>query len=429
MNQLPPDHQSQRKQERAQQQSHQKDQPMHLLQWYRRSPLKAKVGLWSVFALLLLLVVSLGVRVLLPSSGPFRNAGVHISAAPVYYVSPSGNDANNGSAAHPFATITRAAYSSTAGTTIHVLPGVYTKPVYSYYSGTAQARITFISDVKWGAKIITSGVKTSWTNYGNYVDIQGFDITGDGVIGINDYGSYVHIIGNHAHNYANASCGAGAAGIDDSENNGNHGNQVIGNVVDHIGPPLTTYCNLDQGIYHSTPGGYIANNIVYNVSAFGIQTWHSASGITIANNLVFNCGQGGILIAANHTLADNFLVVNNIAVHNLHLGIYEYATTGTHNQFLNNLVYANPINLLLQHGTTVLGTLTVDPLFVNYQADGSGDYHLSANSPAIGAGTTVGAPTTDMGGTTRVGRIDLGPYAYGVRQSIPARPVRIRHSG
>jgi len=415
MSQLPPDHQFQRKQERAQQKSHQQDQPIHFLQWYRRSTLKAKVGLWSALALIVLLLFSLGVSILLPRPLPFRNAGVHISATPVYYVSPSGNDANDGSITHPFASIQKAANVAKAGATIHVLPGTYTKPVNNTAVGTAQARITFISDVKWGAKIITSGIRTSWTNWGSFVDIQGFDITGDGDIGINDYGSYVRIIGNHVHNYAIASCGSnGAAGIDDSVNNGNHDNQVIGNVVDHIGPPLTTYCNVDQGIYHSTPGGYIANNIVYNVSAYGIQTWHSASSDTIANNLVFNCGQGGILIAANQVIADNFLVVNNIAIHNLHLGIYEYGQTGLHNRFLNNLVYGNPINLLLQHGNKGQGTLMVDPRLVNYRADGSGDYHLSAGSPAIGAGTSIGAPAIDMNGLSRtIGRaVDIGPYAY-----------------
>ncbi len=376
MSQLPPDHQFQRKQERAQQKSHQQDQPIHFLQWYRRSTLKAKVGLWSALALIVLLLFSLGVSILLPRPLPFRNAGVHISATPVYYVSPSGNDANDGSITHPFASIQKAANVAKAGATIHVLPGTYTKPVNNTAVGTAQARITFISDVKWGAKIITSGIRTSWTNWGSFVDIQGFDITGDGDIGINDYGSYVRIIGNHVHNYAIASCGSnGAAGIDDSVNNGNHDNQVIGNVVDHIGPPLTN---------------------------------------TIANNLVFNCGQGGILIAANQVIADNFLVVNNIAIHNLHLGIYEYGQTGLHNRFLNNLVYGNPINLLLQHGNKGQGTLMVDPRLVNYRADGSGDYHLSAGSPAIGAGTSIGAPAIDMNGLSRtIGRaVDIGPYAY-----------------
>src|SRR6266567_4476169 len=373
MNQLPPDHQSQRKQERAQQQPQRQRHQVLPWQWYRGRTLKAKVALGSALVLVLLLLL-VGVSVLTTKwlfSIPHRVAGVHITvtAGGPLYVSPSGNDSNDGSIAHPFASIQQASKVARPGTTIHVLPGMYTKSIYTTAKGTAQARITFISDVKWGAKISTTGVRTSWTNFGDFVDIQGFDITGDGDIGINNYGSYVHIIGNHVHNYAIASCGA---------------------------------------------NGTAGNNIVYNVSAFGIQSWHAAASVTIANNLVFHCGQGGILIAANQTLADNFLVVNNIVVHNLHLGIYEYGQTGLHNRFLNNLVYANPINLLLQHGNKGQGTIVADPRFVNFQLDGSGDYHLAAGSPAIGAGTSTGEPTADVDGFSRtiVTAVDLGPYAY-----------------
>src|SRR5438105_15695056 len=105
MSQLPPDHQSQRKQERAQQKSHQQEQPIHFLQWYRRSTLKAKVGLWSVLALILLLLFSLGVVVLIPRSVLFRNAGVHISATPVYYFSTFVDDTIDGSMHYLFASI------------------------------------------------------------------------------------------------------------------------------------------------------------------------------------------------------------------------------------------------------------------------------------------------------------------------------------
>ncbi len=419
MSQTPPNEQSQSEQERTKQNPHRQKQPMLLLQRYKRSTLKAKLGLWSVFTLVLLLLISLGVGLLTagwPFSVPFRNAAVHISTTAVYYVSPSGNDANNGSITYPFASIQKAANVAQAGAIINVLPGTYTQPVSSSAKGTAQAHITFISDVKWGAKIITKGVRTSWTNTGSFVDIQGFDITGDGDIGINNYGSYVRVIGNHIHNYAIASCGKnGAAGIDNSAYNGNHNNDVIGNIVDHIGPPFPVYCNLDQGIYQSTPGGVIANNIVYRIAAFGIQTWHMATGVTIANNLIFDCGQGGIIVAANQVVADNFLVVNNISIHNHHLGIYEYGKTGLHNRFLNNLVYANPINLLLQHGNKAPGTLVADPRLVNYQPDGSGDYHLSAGSPAIDSGTGTGMPSTDINGVPRTaGRpADRGPYVHG----------------
>lgn len=330
-----------------------------------------------------------------------------------YYVSPSGSDAADGSQGHPFATIQKAADRARAGTMIHVLPGMYTDRVVNSANGTATARITFISDSKWGAKLKTSGTAISWINYGDYVDIVGFDVSGDGsdaTVGIDNFGSFGRIIGNHVHDYAAASCEpTGAAGIENSENGNNHDNDIIGNVVDAIGPPVTMYCNFDQGIYVSTAGGHVFNNIVYHVAAFGIHMWHAASGVTVANNLVFECGRGGILIGSNEMPADNFVVVNNIAIYNHEYGIYEYGSVGTHNWFRNNLVYENPTNLALQSMDE--GTVIANPGFVNYQADGSGNYHLRANSPAVGAGTSVGAPMMDIDGVARAaGRIDIGPY-------------------
>lgn len=71
MSQIPPHRQAQEKQEQTQQ--------IRLLQSYRRSTLKTKIGLWSLLALILLLV---GVSVLTanwPFHRPIRTAGVHIS--------------------------------------------------------------------------------------------------------------------------------------------------------------------------------------------------------------------------------------------------------------------------------------------------------------------------------------------------------------
>src|SRR6266704_6971370 len=126
MNKLPPDHQSQRKQERAQRQR----QQVLPWQWYRGRTLKAKVALGSALVLVLLLLL-VGVSVLTtkwPFSIPHRVAGVHITvtACGPLYVSPSGNDSNDGSIAHPFASIQQASKVARPGTTIHVLPGVYT---------------------------------------------------------------------------------------------------------------------------------------------------------------------------------------------------------------------------------------------------------------------------------------------------------------
>ena len=52
-----------------------------------------------------------------------------------------------------------------------------------------------------------------------------------------------------------------------------------------------------------------------------------------------------------------------------------------------------------------------NPLFVNAAAN---DFHLQSGSPAIDAGTSIGAPTTDFDGNTRPqgSGYDIGPYEY-----------------
>ena len=67
---------------------------------------------------------------------------MQLSAAE-YYVSPSGNDSNDGSKAKPFATITCAAKKVEAGDTVKILPGLYREEIKFSKKGTAKAPITF----------------------------------------------------------------------------------------------------------------------------------------------------------------------------------------------------------------------------------------------------------------------------------------------
>lgn len=69
-------------------------------------------------------------------------SAVQIFAAE-YYVSPSGNDSNDGSKAKPFATITCAASKVKAGDTVKILPGLYREEIKFSKKGTANAPITF----------------------------------------------------------------------------------------------------------------------------------------------------------------------------------------------------------------------------------------------------------------------------------------------
>lgn len=338
-----------------------------------------------------------------------------------YYVSSAGSDDHEGSAARPWATVQHAAIKAEPGSTIHVLPGTYQGPVRTQRSGRAQARIRFLSEKQWEARIVAIGAPIVWRNDGDYVDIAGFDISGDGAQGILNMGSDVRIVGNHVHDIPAAGCtSAGGAGIDNGSDSG-HDNDVIGNLVNHIGDPLRE-CTRVHGIYHSNPGGHIWNNISCDNQGWGIHLWHTPQSVVIANNLVCRNHHGGIVIgagdSANALPADHMLVTNNILFGNgpswSPYAIYESGLLGNDNHYLNNLVFGREQKIVVQNGNSISGTIWKDPGLFNIKGDGAADYHLTADSPAIGSGTNAGAPPFDINGGARPvdGRWDVGPYEY-----------------
>ena len=224
------------------------------------------------------------------------------TSAADYFVSTAGSDSNDGSAAHPWRTIQHASSLVTAGYTVHVLPGTYNVTGPGAYPAGSQchhhvqpaaplvlASPSFLIS-KWGAKIVTSGQSFySWGINGNYVDIVGFDITGDSMGGIRLNGSNQRALNNLVHDLGFVFCdGNGGAGIV-SNNYTASNNDVIGNVVHDIGNPGG--CNGVHGIYHSIAGeNIIQNNIVYRASSYGIHLWHAATNVVISNNTVFANG-------------------------------------------------------------------------------------------------------------------------------------------
>jgi hypothetical protein len=341
------------------------------------------------------------------------------------YVATTGSDSNAGTQAAPFKTIQKASQVALADTTVHVAPGTYAGNVVTNTNGTAAGRIRYVSDVKWGAKIVGSGTESAWSNRGNYVDIVGFDVSGTGRLGILNWASFTLIAGNHVHDLkVSGGCtGNGGAGINDADYTKSD-DDIIGNVVHDIGVPGA--CNGVQGIYHSNLRGRIVNNIVYRASSFGIHLWHAGNAVKIVNNTVFANGSstmgGGIVIGAGDApggiVVDNTVIANNIVVHNPRGSITEYcyagqACIGPNNKVVNNLVFANGNGISLRVGTHT-GTITLDPQFVNYQANGSGNYHLLATSPAIDKASSTYAPSVDLDGAPRPygAAADVGAYEW-----------------
>ncbi|TAM82206.1 MAG: right-handed parallel beta-helix repeat-containing protein [Acidobacteria bacterium] len=330
-----------------------------------------------------------------------------------YYVSTGGSDARgNGSAGSPWATIDYASRQVGPGATVHVAPGAYAGNLVTTASGTSSARITYVSDTPWAAKIVNSSYNGSldqnvWDNEGSYVTIRGFDVSGASFQGIGNGGSYVVIQGNHVHNVIPANCNSnGGAGIHDHGDNSDD----VGNVVNDVANFPLGACTYIHGIYADRSGGHVLNNIIYHNWSNGIQVWGSSPwGITISGNTVLTSGNDGLVVGSRGSAADSLVVTDNIFIHNANYGFDEQGTTGTHNQYNNNLSYANAYGgYSLQTGTQS-ATVGADPQIVNYQADpllaqpsdAVKYFQLKSSSPAINAGTSQGAPSYDFAGDAR----------------------------
>jgi hypothetical protein len=350
-------------------------------------------------------------------------AGGSAVAATSIYVSPSGSDSNPGTQTRPVKTITRADALATAGSTIHVASGTYyvsapskdNAGIVTRKSGTASARIRFVSDVKWGAKIVVSGTGITWDSRGNYVDIDGFQITGSGRHGLLASGAYLTFKNNFIHDLTvSGGCnGSGGAAIDTY---GPVGNVVIDrNVVRNIGSRFIGSCNTIQGIYIANANNVVTNNIVSGVAMAGIQQWHGATASTIVNNTTFH-NKIGILLgqgdAGTTTGSANNYVANNVVYDNVAYGIIEAGKMGGNNRYANNLVARSGTSWKVRG--SVSGSISSDPLFRNYLANGAGDYRVYSSSPAINRGTSTKAPTIDFAGVARPrgGAVDVGAYEY-----------------
>jgi hypothetical protein len=329
------------------------------------------------------------------------------------YVSTTGSDSNPGTQDLPFKTILAASQAARAGTIVHVAPGAYNGGFTTTTSGTASSPIHYVSDTKWGAKIVpatTSTYDMAWDNRGAYVVIDGFEVDGTNYhsgtrwrLGIYSTGSYSVIENNNVHNIAwNVACsGQGGAGIEGDSYYGGIEIDLIGNIVHDIGPRSCIYI---QGAYQ-TASGKVMNNLVYRVSGWGIHLWHDANHVTIANNTIFNSANGGVLVGGGNYVtgrgpADYVTVANNIVFDNGRYGLVEAGQTGSHNLFTHNLSFQNGTNWRLRTSAPDSAAVTADPKFVNYIRTGGGDYHLAAGSPAIAAGAASYA-TKDLDGLPR----------------------------
>jgi hypothetical protein len=336
---------------------------------------------------------------------------------PQCYVSPIGSDTNSGSSSAPWRTINKAASVASAGTTVHVAPGVYKEKIAMSRSGTASNRIRFVSDVRWGAKIWPTQNLNShiFRITGSYVDVEGFDMGPAGsnviVFGVDTTGTNNKFAHNKIHDINTSGSNTGSAvGVSGT------GSVIDGNLIYHVG-----HSQLDHGIYAYAGSSRLINNVIGNVSGYGVSLWHTPHDVLIYNNTIINTGtrgqysSGGILVGAGedpNSDARNCIVANNIVYGSPSFGIMEGGTTHN-NLYINNLTYNNNRDWGLQNGTQ-LRNISADPKFVSYKAYGTGNYSLRPSSPAINRASPKYAPATDFDGNNRPvgGAPDIGAYEF-----------------
>ena len=181
-----------------------------------------------------------------------------------------------------------------------------------------------------------------------------------------------------------------------------------------------------DGYQHGAVGGVIANNVVYDQpTGRGIQLGQSAWNTIVTNNTINHAYQSawnddagnGIMIFNDGSSAypsGGIVVVNNIVSNNYAHAVYGSCSSPmASNMVTNNLPYNNgmgdfrPMYETCQLFALGANLAAADPLFANAAGH---DFHLRAESPAIGHADPAYAPPLDKAGHARKSTPDIGAY-------------------
>jgi hypothetical protein len=369
------------------------------------------------------------------------------ASATAYYISPSGNDSNNGGAATPWRTLQKAANTVTAGDIVHVADGTYAGMNLTQ-SGTAASPITFKAD--GSNALVNSRNATTDDNINlegaSYVVIDGFVVEDSPRAGIRVVEATGVVVKNNriarsSHTGILTGWTPGIQIIDNVSYGAvaQHGIYISNSRVspdDVVIRGNECYGNGQNGIQVNGDcwegGDGIIENAVIEDNFVHDNNWKgfsliSVQGSLIRNNVIWDngisAGAGGIHLVDQpdcNKPSNSNVVVNNTIIEPRIAGI-RISLGSVANVIFNNVVVAGSSDYTIVDEVTgnwidtssnIVRTSSTG-LFVN---EANHDYHLADGSAAISAARagyqSASAPTIDHDGAVRPqgGAYDAGAY-------------------
>ena len=266
----------------------------------------------------------------------------------VYYVAPTGDDANPGTKAQPWRTIQKAVDTLTAGETVNIRAGTYNEHVLLTRSGSQGQFITFAAYPGESATVDAEGLAID--EEGGVFEIDGLSfiriaglriVNSSGAGILTNQASDIYIEGNYTYNTVSSGIGVWRSHntiIDGNEvelaNNdgeqecitvaGTDGFEVRNNHVHHSGPGTRGGEGID--VKDGSSNGMVYRNHVHDLPArlgIYIDAWDKHTyNIRVFQNIVHDVGDSGFTLASEAGgLLENIHVFNNIAFHNKYDGI------------------------------------------------------------------------------------------------------------